>query len=503
MSLEPAKSRTNDLSYMVGDENQGPKLDKGNKPAPSSAKVPLGNFEKMITTILEKSPERLLEDGEFSKTVKKCTQEIIHALHKTSEQVAKIAKMILLPLKMAGAFIDQVKKSFMTMHAPDSLNERVEPAEVPTNIVGMMASFLPEREAKAVLDPLLDQFAKKSERVAAKLAASKEAVKGEKWAKEVSVQIQEALKTQGENFVFPEELKRQTKEVTSLDLSNLEFPLSVKAMKEILANWPNITDLNLAGNRMTQEIVDLLQEFKDLRYLNLAATGMDDKMLAAVAKCTTLQGLHCSGCQAITSLEPLKSCLLLQTLYCGYSPRITSLEPLKSCPLLQTLHCSSCKITSLEPLKSCPRLQDLYFRNCPGITSLEPLKSCPSLQNLDCSRCPGITSLEPLKSCLSLHSLYCSECEGITSLEPLKFCPSLHSLYCSDCPGITSLEPLKSCPVLDTLGCSHCPGITSLEPLKSCPSLQMLYYEISVEQRAALKHILPALLIFDKNDAVS
>ena len=83
MSLEPAKSPANDLSYMLGDEKQGPKLNKGNKPAPFSAKVPLGDFEKMITTTLEKLSERLLKNGEFSKTVKKCTQEIIHALHKT------------------------------------------------------------------------------------------------------------------------------------------------------------------------------------------------------------------------------------------------------------------------------------------------------------------------------------------------------------------------------------------------------------------------------------
>jgi len=51
-----------------------------------AAAVRLATFEKMISTTLRKSPERILEDGEFSKIVKKGSREIIQALHKTADK---------------------------------------------------------------------------------------------------------------------------------------------------------------------------------------------------------------------------------------------------------------------------------------------------------------------------------------------------------------------------------------------------------------------------------
>ena len=381
MTSGPSKPSAHDLRYMIAGEGEGelgPKMTGRNKPesasvenssvrknikgkphskakkrvsAPSSSsKIPLGNFEKMITATLRKSPERLLEDGEFSKIVKKGTKEIIQALHKANDahvrkqrleqfarcetmlkklddkftvlinstpsrnfkrrqeinQIAKIVKTLLLQLKKEDAFVDQVKKSFVAVQdaspLPNRSNEKSEPADMPLDIIGIMASFLPEKEVQAALDPLLDLFAKKNKREAAKLVASQEAAKGEKWAKEVSAEIRKALETQGEKFIFPEELKKKVKEVTSLDLSGLRVPLSAKAMKEICANWPHITDLNLARNKMTQEIANLLKEFKDLRHLNLYATNINNDILAIVAQCTTLQSLNCGLCNKITSL---------------------------------------------------------------------------------------------------------------------------------------------------------------------------------------------------------
>ena len=314
--------------------------------------VRLGNFDRLITTTLRKSPELILQDGEFPKIVQKGAQEIIQALHKTNDKI--VLKKHLEQFTRCEKLLKELnsKLSTLTMRTNDRTKrsevaevasvvnaalaqfkneapflETFKPRAIPNDVIGIMASFLPAEEVDTMLDPLLDQFAGQNERVAAKAAASKEAYKGEKLAKEVSATIREALRKEGDNFVFPEELKDKIQQVTVLDLSELGAPLSAKAMKELFSHCPHLTSLDLSWNPVTKEMMDLLvSELKELRHLNLRGRGIDDSVFSTVAGFGKLQSVDCS----YTS--------------------ITTLAPLASSPKLQIVNCSNTGITTLSPL---------------------------------------------------------------------------------------------------------------------------------------------------------
>ena len=126
-----------------------------------------------------------------------------------------------------------------------------------------------------------------------------------------------------------------------LDLSELGFPLSAKAMKELFSHCPHLTSLDLSCNPVTKEMMDLLvSELKELRHLNLQGTNSDDSVLASVAGFKKLQSLDCSNCREITTLDPLASCPELQSINCSYCLKIRTLTPLASCLELRDVNCT-------------------------------------------------------------------------------------------------------------------------------------------------------------------
>ncbi len=512
-----------------------------------SETVRLGNFEKMITFTLKKKPEAILQDGEFSKIVKKGTQEIIQALHKTDstatmsmrlEQFLRCEKLLkelsnkfIIPLSQTTksslakrkeilAVTKVIEEALMAFkrfkNEKDSFRNDVIAVEVacvpnavadlqdlPNDLIGTIASFLPEDEVDKALDPLIDQLAKKSERAVVKAAARKEAVKGEKFTKEVEDKIRQALKTQGSTFVFPEELRNKIQFVSRLDLSDLGVPLHAEAMRELLSNCPDLTELNLATNKVTKEVLSLVCDLKDLRHLDLHATQLDDSVFELVAKCKHLETLNCNLCLQITTLKPLAACPRLKTLNCSLCPRITTLEPLAACENLETLNCAGCsQLTTLKALASCENLQDLDCGECSQLTTLEPLVSCKNLQSLDCRNCSQLTTLQPLASCSKLQSLNCNDCYEITTLEPLESCTNLQSLSCNDCSALTTLNPLAACTKLQQLYCSRCSNITTLGRLVSCTNLRRLTcldcLGITRQEKDVLKQAMPKLEIIDE-----
>ena len=196
--------------------------------------------------------------------------------------------------------------------------------------------------------------------------------KDEKLAKEVIKKLRQALRKQGEHFIFPEELKEKMQYVTALDLSELSFPLSQKALREVIANWQHGTHLILRDTTVTKEIADLLCELTDLRHLDLCRTNSDDSILTKVAKCTQLKSLILDGCLKITTLGPLASCKKLQILEFLLCYQIVDLQPLIACKELQMLVMSFCaKITHLQPLCHCKKMQSLCLRGCHGVTAAE------------------------------------------------------------------------------------------------------------------------------------
>ncbi len=207
--------------------------------------------------------------------------------------------------------------------------------------------------------------------------------KEEKLAKEVNKKLRQKLKGQGENFIFPEELKRKIQSLTMIDLSELSFPLGQKALRELISNWQHCVELNLRDTSVTKEIADLLCELTNLRYLDLCRTNSDDSTLRAVAKCTQLEGLILDGCLQITSLDSLAACTKLQSLQFLLCYKITDLQPLRTCKELQSIVMSFCgEITDLRSLLSCKKMQSLCMRGCHGITVAEKMALQHALPHL-------------------------------------------------------------------------------------------------------------------------
>ncbi len=348
------------MRYMIGGEgDSGPKLVGTAEPATKAKKnkakkaeqVRLGNFTKMITVSLRKSADAVVQDGEFVQIVKRGAQEIINAINRTSDaqlkdkylkQFATCNKLLLNLQKKLNLLMKQLPKQDKARRSEVlEVSEVVESilsqfkkekkkgaTEMTDEVIGIMASFLPNDERAGALDHLLEHFSREERSDKAKKRAIIEMEKDEKREKEVADTLREALRSQGTPFIFPEALKAKSGLVTKLDLSSLNVSLTDQALREIFLHMPQLTELNLSGGPLPKDIGELIGMLKDLQHLYLNHTDINDHELTIIAKGGSLRTLSLSGCPMITHLEFLKPCSKLEYLDLNDCGHISSLEPL-------------------------------------------------------------------------------------------------------------------------------------------------------------------------------
>ncbi|MBN8214881.1 MAG: leucine-rich repeat domain-containing protein, partial [Xanthomonadales bacterium] len=166
------------------------------------------------------------------------------------------------------------------------------------------------------------------------------------------------------------------------------------------------------------------------------------------------------------------------------------------------------QITSLDPITGLNAMQSLNVSWCNRITSLDPIASLNAMQSLDLTGCDQITSLDPITGLNAMQSLNVSWCNRITSLDPIASLNAMQSLDLTGCNQITSLDPITGLNAMQSLDVTFCYGITSLDPIAGLSSLDILkLYSVPVSQQLSaetLLHQRPSLsmLVTDRLSAV-
>ncbi len=475
--------------------------------------IRLGNFQKMLTVCLRKSPELILEDGEFPKIVKKGTEEIIQAIHKAAdpvllkqhlEQFSRCEEML---LKLNSRFIqlmnqphrkdtakrseilqrqrqiETVLKKFKEAKALVKVEEvaveevvipkeKSKPTELPAPLIGLVGAFLEKSEGEEVLDELVTQFSHGTGKKVAEKQMQKYESVAEAVTRDVTSTIQTALLKQGEAFVFPKELKEKIKDVASLDLAGC--PISPKILQEIRKNWPHIRELKFLRQPLSDELIKELGQFQNLRHLSLSECSLNDSILRKLADSTHLLSLNLTEAdnQQFSDFSALSLFTELQelTLKCG----ISDLTPLASCPHLRSLTLFNCyNIISLKTLAG-SQLEELNLQDCEQLTDLQVITTFRQLHTLILNDCTAIKDLRPLASCLTLRNLHLTDCSNIADLKPLATCLALRTLYLSGCKKIADLSPLATCLALRNLHLFDCREVRDLSPLSTLAELREL-----------------------------
>ncbi len=265
----------------------------------------------------------------------------------------------------------------------------------------------------------------------------------------------------------------------------------IEAAAESGQDWLDLGDLSFAS--IPPEIGRLA---KRLRQLGLGRYGYDTQRadwtydskrystprylndLRSLTDLVALQFLDVSGCEHITSLDPIAGLTSLHALNVCLCRRIKSLDPIAGLTALQSLNVSGLsELDSLEPIAGLTALQSLDVRNCYHISSLEPIAGLSALQSLNVSNCPFIMSLEPIAGLTALQSLDVNFCDHLMSLEPIAKLTALQSLDVSRCTFISSLESIANLTELERLFLDGVPGAQTLRAgalLQQWPRLSML-----------------------------
>ncbi len=257
-----------------------------------------------------------------------------------------------------GLYLDEDDRADWSPVAWRSLRE-VE-AELNEKMMNeLLEYFAPGQNKKAVVDEL-------QKTIKARLAV----FELERKCQKCNHGIEKALKQREENgdFIFPKALKEIARDVSYVQLSHIGKPfVTAQALQEILKYMPHIDYLNVRGSPLSEEMVDVILQFKNLTYLNVAFTKMNDALLKRLAPgCTKLKILHISWNNDITDLQPLSSCTALEYLYLCHCEKVTNVQPLASCTELNVLDIVGCEgITNLEPLLSCPKLKKVLGGRLP------------------------------------------------------------------------------------------------------------------------------------------
>ena len=192
-------------------------------------------------------------------------------------------------------------------------------------------------------------------------------------------------------------------------------------------------DLSNRKNLNSQEIIEILEKYTNIKHLNLSNTNVDDTFLEEIKnKCKNLKTLNLSGCYGVTNVSALAGCASLHTL--NLSNTNVDNEALN-------------KLSNSESLKN--SLHTLNLSYCRGVTDVSALGKCASLHTLDLSFCSGVTELGALAGCASLHTLNLSntnvddkDLNKLANSESLK--NSLHTLDLRGCRGVTGVSALDN-----------------------------------------------------------
>ncbi len=244
----------------------------------------------------------------------------------------------------------------------------------------------------------------------------------------------------------------QLKELRHLDLTNVFPKVSAETLRRIVTHLPQLTSLHLSESPITNEMMDLLSQLKELQSLSLNTAKINDELLQQLAKCSTLQALNLRDNYDITTVQPLAACLELEELDLDGCSNLISLQGLSACTKLLSLSIlNSSKIQDFGPLSACTQLRKLSLLGCPQLKSLQPLATCLELEELKIYRTRDLTSLQGISACKKLLSLKLFDCENLKDLGQLAACTKLKELDLTRCRALTSLLPLLACSQLQKI----------------------------------------------------
>ncbi len=200
----------------------------------------------------------------------------------------------------------------------------------------------------------------------------------------------------------------------------------------------NRVGVDIAGSTTITNL-DPLDEFTDLKRLNLSNTAIDD--LFPIRNLTTLESLDCSFTK-VQDLSPLRYSRSLLELNISNTP-VTSITVLENFNNLLKLQLAHTVIDSIPGMTSLSKLRELDCSNT-NILSLDSISILKNLEQLNCSN-TAVSDLHPIESLIKLKHLEfnqtsVSELSPVSKLENLEYV----SFYGTPVSELGPLEGLKS-----------------------------------------------------------
>jgi len=234
-------------------------------------------------------------------------------------------------------------------------------------------------------------------------------------------------------------LEWQTLLRSKLPATSSTDSLSLSDLKAITST----TELDLSNNKYIQS-AEPLERLKDLRFLNLSGTVIND--LAPIRNLTELQNLNLER-TPVTDISPLKYANKLTSLNINHT-LVSDITVIEKMPALQNLEMRRTPVSDYSPLTgltllqkldiSSSALKDLVFTGgLTGLTTLDisgtsvrdlgPLRNLRQLQRLDIDS-TQVVSLEPLNGMESLTELHANN-TAVTDLTSLQKSVRLAKIY--------------------------------------------------------------------------
>lgn len=170
-----------------------------------------------------------------------------------------------------------------------------------------------------------------------------------------------------------------------------------------LADLPALTQLGLSrcGALATLSLSGLTR----LSRLDLAWHSTLERLV--LARLPAVTDLNLAGCRSLTNLSlcELSALNRLTLADCGVLSGSPT-DQWSGFPLLRRLDLSGCEIlTSLEPLAQLPALSELALAGWTGLTEVAPLARIPGLRTLDLNGCSAVRDLDRLATLEQLRDL--------------------------------------------------------------------------------------------------
>jgi internalin A len=332
--------------------------------------------------------------------------------------------------------------------------------QIPKDIKGLISSFLSLRDTRAFVKTDKDCKAAASNMLLGKDAAVNEILKIAK----------------GKISAIPNENGlRDAAKAAAISIKNLtlsELP-AAEDVKELTTYFKNLIKLDVSGCTLSDQILELLCEFKNLEYLSLKNTYVENVTADGfkhLAKLPNLRDLDLSetdiGDEVFQHIAALTTLTKLKLVGCE---EITDFKYLASLKNLEDLDLSGTSIgdVDFQVVTSLKALTKLALSGCHSITQdgFKHLAALPNLQDLDLSM-TVITDaeLQHVVALKGLTSLELEECENITAdgIKQLAKLQGLQYLCLNgtniDDAGLQNIATLKALIKLDL---EYCRDITT------------------------------------------